>query len=1201
MKKYIKLIIIICLFANQSFSQPLGEISYDTLIDGNILVSLPQEAGTVFEMLFTPEDFLPPIDIFDNNIDIDLSAYYQDDLISNIFTPDEIGGCIPLDFCYNPTMEKLYYYGGRNVVIVDAKTKEKLKEITVSEVADVTYTSTLNPYSAYSKEKGYRHILFNPLHNKVYCATLGGELVIIDCDTDVIVNTIISDAAFSIFSTAIALDFNNDNIFWFVNELFDNVFMSHLYKIDCNADIISSQRNFDYTGIYDVIPLNNDSTILVSTFNNANQKINVINTANLATITQFGESNVGKLFINPTTNILYADLLTSNTLLVYNLNNYQYVGGINTSYERILQGYVNTNYNLLYLNAINSSGSSGVIVVDCNLLQEVAVHQGAFTFSLYYDNINSLVYYSGNNFMKAFNANGNFNQIIYQSTNNGNAPTRILSGPEQSIITSNQISGTTSFFDFELNLEGEAQIGANTVYGCYNATNEKVYYIHSFTSNINSYIAIYDAITLEVLSEIPLAGYLNDVVYNPHNNKVYVSCRDNNRVYIIDGATDQIIQNETILIPQNKRPMKLFVSTENNIYVSVPSSIFIYDGSNHSLLNQFSTNLWTYCFEENHQSNIVYAGQYSSGSAVIIAVNDLTQQIISNINIDGFAFDMCYNSMDNAIYASSLLGNKIYEIKGTNIVKTHNIGLPTYLAYNYVENKVYCNRLNGNLTVFKNSQIIKSLQFAPGVIHYSGMNNQIYGYWLTTTTPNQILVVDATLDELTRVIPMKQMQKANPWYGDFHKTLVLAEKNNRLFTGNFAFSNLSVVQCHIDTLRLQKGWTWLSFPRLERYGNNTVHPGPVLERSGCFPIGWELYSPNKDIYYDLFQNEWSGDLTEVKSTEGYKLYGEVPDDECLYLTLHGARLHPDTPITLSPGVENWIGYFPINALYPWDAFPEDLFNNHLTEIKAQYWTMVKMQGQWFAAGNVTPIKYGDMVIVRINGSAYLSFAWNNSEKHEESEGRQETEYFEFDEQADYLPVFVETEPESDIEEIAILAGDEVKGAVVRLPGDTLVQINAYVMDMPPGTPLEFETWSGLKSQRTGKGGYTVLNHQTNRYEHRAIYSGENKSFQIVSLKPKAETDVLPLIPALTSSPNPFSDKTVFSFTLSEEANLQLTIYDQIGKVVAIPVSGTFAAGNYSFAWNGHDLHGRQSGNGVYIYRFSNSSGQEFSGKLVLIK
>ena len=408
----------------------------------------------------------------------------------------------------------------------------------------------------------------------------------------------------------------------------------------------------------------------------------------------------------------------------------------------------------------------------------------------------------------------------------------------------------------------------------------------------------------------------------------------------------------------------------------------------------------------------------------------------------------------------------------------------------------------------------------------------------------------------------------------------------------------------IDTLPLQKGWTWLSFPRLERYGNNTVHPGPVLERSGCFPIEWDMHYKNpinNNIYFDMGQQLWLGNLTAIKSTEGYKLYGVVPDNECLYLPLHGGKLHPETNITLEPGEENWIGYFLTNDQYPWDAFPEDLYNNHLTEIKAQYWTMVKMQGRWYTAGNVTPIKYGDMVIVKINGSAHLTFVWNNSEKDEESEGRQETEYFEFDEQADYLPVFVETDPESDIEEIAILAGDEVKGAVVRLPGDTLVQINAYVMDMPPGTPLEFETWSGLKSQRTGKSGYAVLNQQTRRYEQRTIYSGENKSFQFVSLKPKTEADVLPMMTALACSPNPFNDKTVFSFTLGEEANLQLIIYDQIGKVVAIPVSGTFDAGSYSFTWNGKDLQGRQSGNGVYIYRFTNSSGQEYSGKLVLIK
>ena len=438
--------------------------------------------------------------------------------------------------------------------------------------------------------------------------------------------------------------------------------------------------------------------------------------------------------------------------------------------------------------------------------------------------------------------------------------------------------------------------------------------------------------------------------------------------------------------------------------------------------------------------------------------------------------------------------------------------------------------------------------------------------------------------------------------------MVLDTKNNRVLCGNRAFSNISVVQCADEILALKKGWTWISFPRLERYGNDLAESIPVLEQIGCFPVKLGMYYSPKNqnplwIEYDPEDpaDPWYGDLLSIQSTLGYKLEVIAQNEECLYLPLVGSRLHPDTSLTLYPNQENWVGYFNKSSHYPWHAFPPSLWNSDtLLQVKAQHWTMTRYGGQWWSASNVTPIKYGDMIIVSINGNDPVAFQWQKWENSEEDVEQAKTEYFNFVELDDYLPIFIKTDQASDIMEIAVLAGGEVKGASVRLPGDTLVQINAYLRDVPSGTPLEFESWSGLKSSQTGINGYAVMNQRTGRYEHRRIYKHENSGFQIVSLKKQAEAMFPGIVGEVSCQPNPFNRQTFFALRLNDETNVRLCIYDLFGNMVAMPVNGTLPAGYNRVAWDGsHHAGGRLPG-GVYLYRLFSNDGVVKSGKVILI-
>jgi len=78
-------------------------------------------------------------------------------------------------------------------------------------------------------------------------------------------------------------------------------------------------------------------------------------------------------------------------------------------------------------------------------------------------------------------------------------------------------------------------------------------------------------------------------------------------------------------------------------------------------------------------------------------------------------------------------------------------------------------------------------------------------------------------------------------------------------------------------------------------------------------------------------------------------------------------------------------------------------------------------------------------------------------------------------------------------------------------------------------------------------------------------------------------------------PNPFNPSTTFTFTLPQRSDIRLTIYDQLGQVVAIAAQGAYSAGEHQIHWDAANLPG-----GVYYYRLQ--IGNEYQAKkMVLLK
>jgi hypothetical protein len=114
---------------------------------------------------------------------------------------------------------------------------------------------------------------------------------------------------------------------------------------------------------------------------------------------------------------------------------------------------------------------------------------------------------------------------------------------------------------------------------------------------------------------------------------------------------------------------------------------------------------------------------------------------------------------------------------------------------------------------------------------------------------------------------------------------------------------------------------------------------------------------------------------------------------------------------------------------------------------------------------------------------------------------------------------------------------------------------------------------------------------------------ESTIFDYYSVKIKAKTDGvyinLPNLPSQLALhpgyPNPFNTSTTIQYELSYSSNVELKVYDMIGKCVATLVNENKQPGIYNVVWHANDL-----ATGLYVVKISTGK-NALSQKLLLIK
>lgn len=88
---------------------------------------------------------------------------------------------------------------------------------------------------------------------------------------------------------------------------------------------------------------------------------------------------------------------------------------------------------------------------------------------------------------------------------------------------------------------------------------------------------------------------------------------------------------------------------------------------------------------------------------------------------------------------------------------------------------------------------------------------------------------------------------------------------------------------------------------------------------------------------------------------------------------------------------------------------------------------------------------------------------------------------------------------------------------------------------------------------------------------------------------------------ISNYPNPFNPTTTISFSIPNESNVKISIYNTKGQKVKTLTNNQYENGSYSIIWNGIDDSGNLVCSGVYLYKLIVNGKAELVRKCLLLK
>ncbi|MDP8322410.1 MAG: T9SS type A sorting domain-containing protein [Candidatus Stygibacter australis] len=407
-------------------------------------------------------------------------------------------------------------------------------------------------------------------------------------------------------------------------------------------------------------------------------------------------------------------------------------------------------------------------------------------------------------------------------------------------------------------------------------------------------------------------------------------------------------------------------------------------------------------------------------------------------------------------------------------------------------------------------------------------------------------------------------------------------------------------------------YDWRSFPRLEvSDGENN---GEFIEACAMLDKFEYPGTPTDvDIWYESdgnpdFYGDWDDTNDEYNwslnpnnnfmcSTRGYKFMVTDPDDNDS-LRVFGEICEPDTDVpVVAGGTDDWVGYFLEDTQYASTAFNYYTFLK-LDKIMTKNWTAVKFKNTWLMPAKAT-LSYGDLVILSDNNqSTNFTFQWQQPGREEiEPYVRPVPTYFSYNEDIDYMPIYVEFGEEIPFE-IGVYVNGECRGAEV-VDSDSLFHIRAYIYDEEPGYEVQFVQYFGRNESRIVD--YQVIRDPL-RTGNEKLITGNLGEWSFISFTNPLGEEVPSIAKSLSAYPNPFNPTVQVCFALAEDGVANLNVFNVKGqKVITLLKSKMCTAGeDINQVWDGRNELGKEVSGGIYLISLK-ANGKAQTQKVVLLK
>src|SRR2546430_5679349 len=220
----------------------------------------------------------------------------------------------------------------------------------------------------------------------------------------------------------------------------------------------------------------------------------------------------------------------------------------------------------------------------------------------------------------------------------------------------------------------------------YNPFNNRVYVSHAGTGyGSMGNVSVIDASTNRVVAIIRLDSNPGPLLYNPVNHHVYVSTA--NGVNVIDETNNKILTT----ISLNNVGALAYNPSNHNVYVSGWQTIWIIDSSTNKVAGQFSgVSGFNLAFDSN--KNYLYASDDYADTVQV--VNTASGKLIKSVPVCQWCdpSGMAFNPRNGRVYLANFGMGKVSVISDTtnNIVATITVGSNPFGAlYDPLNQKVY--------------------------------------------------------------------------------------------------------------------------------------------------------------------------------------------------------------------------------------------------------------------------------------------------------------------------------------------------------------------------------------------------------------------------------------------------------------------------------------------------------------------------------